>query len=121
MNIRVYTDYDERSKRKYYRDFEVVEKLPEVGEVVWGDSDDSPSKVPPYHGERERVKSVNKAWIDCEQGSDDVYNYDYYEVATQLETYNEETGAYDVTDEAHETYYYAIKIEIPEADDEDEG
>lgn len=117
MKIRAYTDYDEGRNQKLYRDFEVVDKLPDVGEVVWGDSDDCPDKVKPYHGERERVRTVEKAWLDCEQGSDDVYNYDFYKVITQLEEFDEDSGAYEVTEENNNTYYYAVKIETSDCED----
>lgn len=88
MKIRAYTGYSERSNARYYTDFEIVGKLPEVGEVIYGDSDNS---VTPYHGERERVTNVCAARIDCEQGNDEVYDYEFYEVQTQFEEYNDST------------------------------
>lgn len=106
--IRAYTSYSERSNTHYYTDFEIVDKLPQVGEVVSGDNDGSTTH---YHGERERVKSVSEVLLDCEQGNDEVYNYDYYEVHTHFEEYNEQSNIYEVTDEEYCIYHYAIKRE----------
>ncbi len=106
MKIRAYTGYCERSNTHYYTDFEIVDKLPELGEVVYGDSDNC-TRID--YGERERVTNVCKAWLDCEQGNDEVYDYDYYEIQTQLEEYDEQSGRYEVTDKSYSTYHYAIK------------
>lgn len=106
--IRAYTGYSERRKTHYYTDFEIVNKLPEVGEVVYGDDDNC---ININYGERERVKSVSAVSLDCEQGNDEVYNYDYYEVCTQFEEYDEESKTFSVADEDYSIYYYAIKRE----------
>ena len=62
MRIKAYTSYSEKSGTHYYRNFEVVSSLPEVG----GD----------YEGYI--VKSIVKVALDIEQGSEKVYDYDYY-------------------------------------------
>lgn len=111
MKIKAYTSYSESSNTKYSRHFEVVKQLPEIGSVIWGDGDECPENVKPYHGERQRVKAIEKAWLDCEQGNDEVYDFDFFEVHIQHEEFNEETGVYDVTPE-DETLYMAVKIRI---------
>lgn len=101
--IRAYTGYSERSNTHYYRDFKIVDSLPEVGEIVYGDDNNK------HYGECERVKSVEEVQLDCEQGNDDVYNYDYYCATTQFEEYNEEAGKNEIIDSAFSEYYYAVK------------
>lgn len=105
MKIRAYTSYSERSNSRYYRDFEIVDKLPEIGDVVYGDKDGATVD----YGERERVNNIFAVSLDCEQGNDDIYNYDFFGVDTQFEEYDEESKAYSVTDERYSTYYYAVK------------
>lgn len=103
--IRAYTGYSERSNTHYYRDFKIVDSLPEVGEIIYGDDNNK------YYGECERVKSVDKIELDCEQGDEVVYNYDYYRTTTQFEEYNEESGKYEITDSEYSEYFYAVKHE----------
>ena len=62
-----------------------------------------------YHGVRERVVNVSSVQLDCEQSNDEVYDYDYYEVHTHFEEYDEEKGVYEVIDEDYSVYYYAVK------------
>lgn len=104
--IKVYVDYKERSKVHYWAMFEVVDRLPKVGEVVYGDDDDA---LRPYYGERERVERIWKVEPDCEQGNDDVFEYDYFEVFTRLEEYDKVLNDYFVTDEFYCAYRYAIR------------
>lgn len=37
MKIRAYVNYNEYSNKRYYRDFELVDVLPAIGDIVFGD------------------------------------------------------------------------------------
>lgn len=65
--IRAFTSYNESSNTRGYRMFDIIDSLPEVGGT--------------YNGEE--VKEVNSVYLDAEQDSDEVYNYDYYHVITK--------------------------------------
>ena len=93
MKIKAYVGMDEYNKVRYYKNFEVVEEIPEVGEDFG------------YHfgdGVIETVKDVQKLSLDPEQGSVDVYDYDFYKITTDWKEDDETT---------EECYYYAIKKE----------
>lgn len=75
---------DEVNKIHYSRNFEVVDTLPEVGDIL----------------NRETVTEIAPVVLDWEQGNDDVYRYEYYRI-----TLVDETG--------EETVNY-IAVEIPE-------
>lgn len=84
MTIRAYTGYNDYKKVHYYTDFEVVDVIPKVGEVddlCWA-----------RDGYKKEVVGVYDLSLDCEQGNDNVYNYDYYEVVEKTiydpEAYN---------------------------------
>jgi hypothetical protein len=66
MKIKVYTGYKEYTNAHLYTWFEIVPYLPEIGDDING----------------WKVTGIFPASLDCEQGSDEVYNYDYYEVET---------------------------------------
>lgn len=67
--IKAYTGYNERTGTHYYRTFEIVDTLPEVGETCnQGDY---------------KCTEINEVYLDCEQGKDDVYNYNYYAATMQ--------------------------------------
>lgn len=106
MKIKAYTGYSDSHRIHYYTDFEIVDKLPELGEVVYGDEDNC---IHVNYGERERVCSIQKIELDCEQGNDEVYDYDYYKVETQFEEYDEQSGKYDIIDVKYGVYYKAVK------------
>lgn len=82
MKIKVKTRFDERNKVAFYRDFEIVEKLPEVGDIK--------ELNPEYDGAKTTVREIREAHIDCEQGNDDVYNYTYYCVFKTFEQLNDD-------------------------------
>ncbi len=96
--IRAYVDWDDETKTHYYNDFEVVEKLPKINDIYYADE-----------FRDERVTSIKRIDIDCEQGNDDVYNYDYYEIITDV---------YDKDYDEHDDNYYFVCTEIV-YDDED--
>lgn len=71
--IKAYIDYDDETKTHYYKDFKIVERLPEVEEEFWND---------------ERVANIEEAELDCENDSK-VYDYDFY-VVTYETKYDDE-------------------------------
>lgn len=75
MKIRAYVCFDERNKVHFHRDFEVVSRLPEIGETVYGSD---------YDGEKEIAVAIREASIDTCQGNDEIYNYDYFEIYVEL-------------------------------------
>lgn len=99
MKIKAYTGYGERNHTHYYNTFEVVDKLPEIGEVVYGSEG---------HGERKVVTAINDAWLDCEQSSLDVYNYDYYVIDVKWQDLNDD-GEWVENKEWQDVLYYAMK------------
>ena len=85
MRIKAYTSYSEKSSTHYHRNFEIVSSLPEVGED--------------YNGYI--VKSIEKVALDIEQGSEKVYDYDYYCIHAE-----DEDGDYTLDD------YVAVEKEV---------
>lgn len=62
--IKAYVNYDERRGVHQYTNFEIVERLPEIGETF-------------NQGDYECV-AIEPVELDCEQGSDEAYNYSFY-------------------------------------------
>lgn len=108
MKIRAYTDYNEWNNKRYYTDFEIVDKLPEVGEVIYGDDDNC---LTLNYGERERVFNISEAYLDFDQCLLDIYSYDFYEVVTQFEKYDNDTKSWLVVNTCYDTLHYAIEKE----------
>lgn len=67
MKIRAYIGYNDYKKVRYYKDFEIVKNLPELWEEI--------SFNPVYI-----VTKIEEVRLDPEQGSDDVYYYDFYKI-----------------------------------------
>jgi hypothetical protein len=73
MKIKAYVSCDEHNDKHFYRLFEVIDKLPNKGDEY------------DYHfgdGIKEVVKEVISENLDCEQGNDEVYNYQFYRIVT---------------------------------------
>lgn len=85
--------------------FKVVGRLPAVGDVLYGDSANTLSH---YFGERERVIAVRSVVIDSLQDSDEVFDFDYFEVVIRMEYYNEELDLYEHDDVFYGSFF-AIK------------
>ena len=68
--IKAYTGYNQRTDTRYYNYFEIVSKLPEIGENDYG-----------FEGYK--VVEINPVKLDVQQNDDDVYNYDFYEVVVE--------------------------------------
>lgn len=95
MKIRAYTSFEAGRVRKP-RDFEIVTDLPEVGD---------------YNAFRgELVEAVKPVQLDCEQGSDAVYDYDYYEVVVRY-NYDPDPEYRDEAGELVESSWIAIERE----------
>ena len=78
--IKAYVDYNEREKNHYYQIFDVVEVIPR------------------YYNDEE-VIGVKEVRLDAEQGNDEVYKYDFFEITT-------------IDDEKEESYYYICKMNV---------
>ena len=96
--IRANVRYNEYNNRLYYRDFQIYEKAPEVGDIIGG----------------EDVISVSPIKLDAEQPKWEVYDYDYYRVETTCNGENNEDD--------NIVLWVAVKKEDDEEDciDEDE-
>lgn len=100
MKIKAYTSYNDYNRTRYFREFDIVKSIPVVGEDYGSHFGD---------GVTETVKEVNEVRLDIEQGKDEVWDYDYYEVVTNY---------YDRLDDetTEETYYIAIEKVFDEDD-----
>ena len=78
--IKAYVDYNEREKIHYYQVFDVVEVIPE------------------YYND-EKVIDIKEVRLDAEQGNDEVYKYDFFEITT-------------IDDDKEESCYYICKMNI---------
>lgn len=81
MKIKVKTRTDERNKISYYREFEIVKQLPEIGSVE--------ELAPERDGEKTTIRTIFEAVIDCEQGCDKIYDYHYYVIIKTFEQLND--------------------------------
>lgn len=64
--IQAYTSYNDLYGKHYYRNFDIKTKVPEVGDTLFDGTF--------------KVVGVNSVSLDCEQGDNKVYNYNYYEI-----------------------------------------
>lgn len=71
-NIKAYVDWNDETKTHYYRTFEIIENLPklEIEEI----------KNEKYKNCTSLLKKIETIELDCEQGSDDVYKYNFYKL-----------------------------------------
>lgn len=79
--IKAYVDYNEREKNHYYQIFDVVEVIPEK-----------------FYNDEEIIE-IKEVRLDAEQGNDEVYKYDFFEITT-------------IDDEKEESYYYICKMNV---------
>jgi hypothetical protein len=70
MKIEVCTGYSEYTNTRDFTNYTVVDELPKIGEVI---------------DHQFKVTDISEAYLDCEQHSDAVYDYDYYDVDTEEE------------------------------------
>lgn len=64
MKIKACVDYDKRSNMRYFRDFEIIEKLPKEDDVFNGGS----------------VCDIYQVILKVKQVDNGVYDYDFYEI-----------------------------------------
>lgn len=105
MKIKAYTSYSERTNTRYYRDFEIVDKLPGIGEVIYE-----------YCGDRKTVTEINEVMLDYEQGNDKVYDYKYYALTIKFEELSNDNVWIEDKDN-EETLYVAIEKEDEDNED----
>lgn len=84
--LRVNVHMDEYNKVLYHRDFDVMETLPEIGDMFHGDE----------------VKKIKPVSIDREN-RDEVFDYDYFLVETDF------NGEYEPDEDLKSTYYVAVE------------
>jgi hypothetical protein len=89
--IKAYVNYSEYSNTHYYRQFQIVEYLPAVGDEIDGWT----------------VESIDPVTLDCEQGSDQVYDFDYYTINV-VDTVGLERVPKGNPSQYHDTLYYAV-------------
>ena len=77
--IKAYVDYNEREKIHYYQMFDVVEVIPR------------------YYNDEE-VIGVKEVRLDPEQGNDEVYKYNFFEITTD--------------NDKEESHYYICKMNV---------
>jgi hypothetical protein len=97
--IKAYVGYSERTNTHFYRTFEIVSDLPSIGDEING----------------WEVEGISPVSLDCEQGSDSVYDYDYYEIEL-IDSVGLELFPDDDPDCYHDALYYAVRKE--DADDD---
>lgn len=68
--IRAFVGYNDWTCKKYYTDFTICDSLPEKG-YDYGSY---------REGDHKFVKEIKTVKLDAEQGSDKVYDYEYYVV-----------------------------------------
>ena len=83
--IKAYIGWNDTNHTHYHKEFEIIEKLPEKKDV--------------FDENGERIVKIENVKLDCEQGNDDVYNYDYYVAKIEYD--------YGVTTD----WYFCIKKE----------
>lgn len=70
--IKAYVDYNDENKTHYYQMFEVADHLPELEDNLIINE-----KFKDYNY---LVKDIEIVDLDCEQGSEEVNNYNYYKI-----------------------------------------
>lgn len=98
MKIKVKTFYNEHTNTNYRREFEIIDALPEIGEVE--------ELFPESTGERTTVVAIREISIDCEN-RDEAFEYNYYVIKKTFELLNED-DEWEMENES-ELHYVAIK------------
>lgn len=88
--MKAYIGWNDKNHTHYYKDFEIIEKLPEKKNV--------------FDENGERIIKIESVKLDSEQGNEEVYKYDYY-VATIEMDYGLETDWYFCIEKEEETYF----------------
>ena len=96
--IRAYVEMDEVNKIRFFKDFRIVPETLTVNGLLEG----------------EIIKEVIPVRLDCEQGSDEVYNYEYFKVFTN------QNGEYDPDNNVYGELWVAVRKHINLQDAEKE-
>ena len=105
MKIKVKTYYNEHNNTNYYRQFDIIDALPEIGEVD--------QLFPERDGERTTVIAIREVSIDCEN-RDEAFEYNYYVIEKTFEQLNED----DEWEMVHECERHYVAIKKGECDEE---
>lgn len=101
--IRAYVSYNQYNKTHNYREFILLDKLPELDDsYILG-------VTPPLTCDV-KIESIEPVRLDVEQGNDLVYNYDYYEIKVSWQESDDE-------EEQSDTYYVCVEKEDSEDDE----
>lgn len=111
MKIRAYVNYDERSNTRYHRDFTIEDykikdlEVEDLDELIKNTTLNS-------WLDNETIINIQEVNLDCEQGNNEVFDYDYYcikkvDIGDYHQDYDEDK---DINDYINYEYV-AIKIE----------
>ena len=82
MKIKAYVSYCDFTKTHFYKNFEIAEEMPTIGEEF----------------NNETITEIEEVRLDSEQGNDEVYSFKYFKIMTK----DDEGEEWD--------YYLAVKI-----------
>lgn len=120
MKIKAYIGYSERKNCFYSKEFEVVEELPEVIEL-----NNILENKDLQHIYKNCCIDISEVYLDPEQPTNEVYNYDYYKLQYfDIENYlddkerNDEDGEETLVIDYLEDKYVCIEINFDEESEE---
>lgn len=107
--IKAYVGYSEWQKKHFYRYFDIVDKIPTIGDII----------------EDEEVVDVSEVSLDCEQDNEDVYKYNFYKIITQVDEWGdgeiEKNEYYLCTESVEEVFWengFLMLYKFPKIGDE---
>lgn len=71
--IKAYVDYNDCTKTHYYENFDIIDELPKINNEYFSN----------------KIIKIETVELDCEQGSDNAHNYDYYKLTLKYEDYDD--------------------------------
>lgn len=101
--IRAYVNYNDESKTHYYKDFEIIENLPEL--------ETEAIKNEKYKNCDSLLEKIETVELDCEQGTDEVYKYDFYKL-TYFNNMDHFENEYEDDECESERYVAILKEDI---------
>lgn len=94
--IRAWVGYSDYTKTHYYKDFEIIDKLPEI------------ETTKKYNDEVTKIERID---LDCEQPNQDVYDYEYYKITRiDYEQFNDDYNDGQLEDSNYYTSYNYVCI-----------
>ena len=71
--IKAYVSYNDYTKTHYHENFDIIDELPKINDEYFDD----------------KIIKIEEVGLDCEQGSDNAYNYDYYKLTLKYKDYDD--------------------------------